>query len=109
MDSERIEELKKKGFHVGSVDQFLELTPEESTMIEIRLQLVDLVKSRREKRGLTQTELAASMGSSQSRIAKLESGDTGITIDFMIRALLQLGITKKELGKAFEEESGLTV
>jgi len=42
------------------------------------------------------------MGSSQSRIAKLEAGDPSTSLDLMIKTLLRLGISKKEIGKLLE-------
>ncbi|MEX0844694.1 MAG: helix-turn-helix transcriptional regulator [Balneolaceae bacterium] len=50
---------------------------------------------RSSKNGWTQQQLAESIGSSQSRIAKLEPGDSGISLYLMIKALLQLGTSKK--------------
>lgn len=85
---------------MGFAAEFLDLTPEEQTYIELRLNIVALVKSKRLKTGWTQEALAESIGSSQSRIAKLERGDPGVSMDLMIRALLRLGTTKEEIGRA---------
>lgn len=102
MDEKKRKELEEKGFHVGSAAEFLELTPEEESYIEIRLELSNLVKSRRNKIGWTQEQLATAIGSSQSRIAKMEAGDSGITLDLMMKALLKLGVSKQEIGKFLE-------
>jgi ribosome-binding protein aMBF1 (putative translation factor) len=99
MEKQKRKKLKEKGFEVGSAGEFLELSPEEETYIDIRLDISELVKSRRSKMGWTQQELADAIGSSQSRIAKLEAGDPGISLDLMIKALLQLGTSKKEIGE----------
>lgn len=104
MDEQKRKELEEKGFKVGSAGEFLELTPEEESYIDIRLDIRDLVKSQRNKKGWTQQQLAESICSSQSRIAKLEAGDPGISLDLMIKALLQLGTSKKEIGKMLEGE-----
>lgn len=94
--------LKEKGFRTGSTSDFLNLSPEEEAYIEIRLAIYDMVKSRRTKKGWTQSQLARTIGSSQSRIAKLETGDPGVSLDLMIRALLQLGVSRVEIGKLLE-------
>ncbi len=104
MDKKKRQQLEEKGFRVGSAADFLELTPEEEAYIDIRLDISNMVKSQRAKRGWTQEQLARAIGSSQSRIAKLEGGDPGISMDLMIKALLRLGTSKKQIGKLLEGE-----
>ncbi|MGE3667863.1 MAG: helix-turn-helix domain-containing protein, partial [Steroidobacteraceae bacterium] len=43
--------------------------------IELKLALSDRLKSLREKKAITQVEMAKLISSSQSRVAKMESGD----------------------------------
>ncbi|MGM0506570.1 MAG: helix-turn-helix domain-containing protein [Bacteroidota bacterium] len=102
MKENKRRQLEKKGFQVGSTSEFLGLTPEEEAYINIRLDLSSLVKSQRTIKQWTQEQLAREIGSSQSRIAKLESGDAGVSLDLMIKALLQLGTTKKQIGQLLE-------
>jgi DNA-binding XRE family transcriptional regulator len=104
MDKKKRKQLEDKGFRVGSAADFLELTPEEEAYIDIRLDISNLVKAQRAKREWTQEQLARAIGSSQSRIAKLEGGDPGISLDLMIKALLRLGTSKKQIGKLLEGE-----
>lgn len=104
MEKKKRKQLEEKGFRVGSAAEFLELTSEEAAYIDIRLDISGLVKSQRAKSGWTQKQLARAIGSSQSRIAKLEGGDPGISMDLMIKALLQLGTSKKQIGKLLEGE-----
>ncbi|MFW6347764.1 MAG: helix-turn-helix domain-containing protein [Cyclonatronaceae bacterium] len=104
MEKKKQEQLEQKGYRTGSAAEFLALTPEEEAYINIRLDISNMVKAQRTKRGWTQTQLARSIGSGQSRIARLEGGDPGISMDLMIRALLQLGISKKQIGKLLEGE-----
>jgi ribosome-binding protein aMBF1 (putative translation factor) len=105
MDKKKRKQLEEKGFRVGSAVDFLGLTPEEEAYIDIRLDISNMVKTQRAKRGWTQEQLARAIGSSQSRIAKIEGGDPGISLDLMIKALLRLGTSKKQLGKLLEGES----
>jgi len=104
MDKKRQQQLEEKGFQVGSTADFLDLSPEEEAYIDIRLDISNMVKAQRAKRGWTQQQLARAIGSSQSRIAKLEGGDPGISMDLMIKALLRLGTSKKQIGKLLEGE-----
>jgi ribosome-binding protein aMBF1 (putative translation factor) len=92
--------LERAGWRAGSADEFLELSGEEQTLVEIKLALADAVKKQREKHSLSQGALAARMKSSQSRVAKIEAGDPTVSLDLLVRAVLAAGATKKELGKA---------
>ncbi|HKK44486.1 MAG TPA: helix-turn-helix domain-containing protein [Balneolaceae bacterium] len=102
MNKQKRKKLKEKEFCVGSAAEFLDLTMEEEAYIEIRLAVSNMIKTQRTKRGWTQAQLARAMGSSQSRIAKLEAGDPSTSLDLMIKTLLRLGISKKEIGKLLE-------
>ena len=63
--------LEKKGWKIGSVDEFLGLSPEESAYIELKLNLSAKLRKSRTKQKITQTELANIIHSSQSRVAKI--------------------------------------
>ncbi len=91
--------LEKKGWRVASADHFLSLSAEESEYIELKLKLSQSLKEKRQQRGLTQVEAARVLRSSQSRIAKMETGDPSVSVDLLIRALLTMGATPKELGR----------
>ena len=53
----------------------------------------------RERRGFTQAALAKHLGSSQSRIAKLEAADTSVSVDLMIRSLISVGAGPADIAK----------
>ena len=98
METQKQKKLEEKGFRIGSASDFLELSPEEETYIEIRLEISGLVKSQRKNRGWTQLQLARIIGSSQSRVAKMEAGEPSTSLDLMIKTLLHLGISKAQIG-----------
>ena len=50
-------------------------------------ELANLVRKRREQLRWTQTDLSRAMGSSPSRICKLEAGDASVAPSLMLRAL----------------------
>jgi len=54
----------------------------------------------RKKQHMTQDQLAKKIHSSQSRVAKMEFGDPSVSLDLLIRSLIALGASKKELAKA---------
>jgi hypothetical protein len=93
------QKLEAAGWRVGSVSDFLNLSPEETAIVEMKLALAAGVKRRRIARGVTQGELASRLGSSQSRVAKLEGSDPSVSIDLLMRALLALGASRAELAR----------
>jgi DNA-binding XRE family transcriptional regulator len=99
MKKARRERLEASGWKVGTVAEFLALTPEESALIEIKLALSRRLRERRIKR-MTQTQLAEKIQSSQSRIAKAESGHSSVSLELLVRAMLATGASPKEIGKA---------
>ena len=92
--------LEAKGWKFGSAKEFLNLTDEDVEFIELHLALAALLAKRRKSRGYTQTEVADLIGSSQSRVAKMEAGDPSVSVDLLIRALLALGVNRGQVGRA---------
>lgn len=99
MDKKKIEELKRKGWKVSGIEDFLDLTEEEMAYIELKLKLSDMVRELREKKDLTQVEASKILQSSQSRISKMEAGDPSVSIDLQVKSLLALGASREEIGK----------
>ena len=100
MNNARKARLKAKGWRSGSVADFLGLSPEESYFVELKLRLADDLKLRRTRRRISQEQLAVLVGSSQSRIAKMERGDASVSIDLLVRSLLAMGAKPKDLGRS---------
>jgi transcriptional regulator with XRE-family HTH domain len=94
--------LEKAGWAVGSAYDFLELSHEERALVDLKLSLSAELRARRRRRRITQADLAERLGSSQSRVAKMEAGDPGVSIDLLVRGLLSMGVTKQELGRAVQ-------
>lgn len=107
MREEKQKRLKAKGWKVGNTREFLGLSPDEEAYVEMRLRLADGLKKRRLHRHMTQTDLAKIVGSSQSRIAKMESGDPAVSLDLLIRSLLALGASRKELARIISGSESL--
>ncbi len=99
MDSRKKKQLAHKGWQVGTVADFLGLSAEESAYIEMKLALSEKLKERRLEKELTQAQLAEAIDSSQSRVAKMEAGDPTVSLDLLVKSLLALGMSKKELGR----------
>jgi DNA-binding XRE family transcriptional regulator len=90
--------VKALGWKDGTVAEFLKLSPEESALIEIKLAWSRKLRELREQR-MTQAQLAKKLNSSQSRIAKAETGDSSVSIELLVRAMLATGATPKDIGK----------
>jgi ribosome-binding protein aMBF1 (putative translation factor) len=97
MRESKRKKLADKGWVTGSAKDFLGLTKDEEAYIELRLKLADGLKTKRQAKGVTQTQLAQSMKSSQSRVAKMESGDPTVSLDLLVKSLLSLGTSSKQL------------
>ena len=92
--------LEKKGWKLGSADEFLGLSAEEAAYIEMKLALSEKLREKRVRKRLSQAAFARIIHSSQSRIAKMEAGDPTVSIDLLVKSLLALGVSKKELGRS---------
>jgi len=105
MREDKKQRLEAKGWRVGSAKEFLGLSVSEDAYIEIRLALATALKRRRVEQGVTQQDLARVVASSQSRIAKMEAGDTSVSLDLLIRTLLALGTSKRSLGSIISNKT----
>lgn len=100
MDIAKRQRLEAAGWRVGDAADFLELSSEEVAFIEIKLSLSRQLKELRVKHNLTQTELAKKINSSQSRVAKMEAGDSSVSLDLIIRTILAVGGTREDVAIA---------
>jgi ribosome-binding protein aMBF1 (putative translation factor) len=100
MNSNKRKKLESAGFRVGSVEELLDLSQDEMALIELKVRLVRMVRPARDAAGVTQGELADRIGSSQSRIAKMEAASPHVSLDLICRALLALGVTPRGIGQA---------
>jgi len=98
-DAAKCKRLAAAGWRSGDAADFLELTAEEAAFVELRLALAGYLRELRVQRALTQGEVARRLGSSQSRVAKMESADATVSLDLLIRGLLALGATPEDIGR----------
>lgn len=97
MKSQKRKALEQAGYQVGDAEDFLELTLEERQLVDLRLALARQVRRLREARKMTQSQLASKLGSSQSRVAKIESATASVSLDLMMRGLFAVGGTLEDL------------
>ena len=99
MKTSKQKKLEAAGWKVGSASDFLELTDAEEMLVNIKLSLASKVKELRIKRKITQQQFAKLLGSSQSRIAKLEKADRSVSVELLMRSLVTLGASRSQIGK----------
>jgi ribosome-binding protein aMBF1 (putative translation factor) len=97
--ADKRKKLEAAGWRVSDAREFLGLTAGEAEFVEIKLALARRLRELREERNWTQAELARHVGSSQSRVAKMEAADSTVSVDLLVRSLLTAGADRRELGR----------
>ncbi len=105
MNSAKKARLEAAGWKVGTADEFLGLSKEEANYVECKLALAQRLRARRIRRNLTQTALARRIGSSQSRVAKMEAGDASVSLDLLIKSFFATGAGRRQLARAIAARS----
>jgi DNA-binding XRE family transcriptional regulator len=91
--------LTARGWKIGDAAEFLGLSAEEQAYIELRFRLAEGLRRRRLREERTQADLARAVRSSQSRVAKMEAGDPSVSLDLLIRSLIALGASRRDLAR----------
>jgi DNA-binding XRE family transcriptional regulator len=99
MNNNKKKRIENKGWVIGDTKEFLNLSPEEVAYVELKLLLGKNLQNTRRQKNITQEKLAKLIKSSQSRVAKMESGDPSVSLDLLIRSLLTLGASRKSLSR----------
>lgn len=106
MKTEKRRRLEKAGWQVGAPGDFLGLSPAEEKLIELKLELSQALLGRRQELRCSQAEVARLLGSSQSRVAKMEAGDPSVSLDLLVRAFFVLGGSKEDVGRTRPRRRG---
>jgi DNA-binding XRE family transcriptional regulator len=102
MKKQKVRIKKSKSEWVeGSVQEFLELSAADMEFIETRLAASRLLKSTRQQQKLTQEAVASKLHTSQSRVAKMEAGDSSVSLDLIFKSLFSLGVSRKRIAEVF--------
>ena len=104
MRPDKQKKLKSKGWTTGTVTEFLDLSSEETAYIELKCALSEKLKQQRQHKKMSQVVMAKRIKSSQSRVAKMEAGDPSVSLDLLVKSLLALGASRKDLAKVIYEK-----
>ncbi len=99
MHASKRKKLEAAGYKVGDVADFLNLSPEEAALIDVKVRLASQLVALRKKAKISQAVLAKRIGSSQSRVAKMEACDPSVSMDLMFKTAFALGASQEKVGK----------
>ena len=99
------ERLERAGWKVGETKEFLGLTEAEAALVEVRVSLARELRRRRLSKSLSQAALARRIGSSQSRVARMEAGHPSVSLDLLLRSLFTAGSTRSDIGRVIAKAS----
>jgi len=103
MDKAKRDRLTATGWRSGDAADFLELSAEEAAFVELKLALADYLRELRTRNAWTQAQVARRLGSSQSRVAKMEAADASVSLDLLVKSLLALGASRSEVGRVIAQ------
>ena len=89
--------IRAMGGRVTTVEEWLDLTPQEVAIIDMKIRLGEELKAQRKKKRLSQEKAAKILKTSQGRVSKMERGQA--TLDQLAWSLLILGESKKKVGR----------
>ena len=108
MNSAKKARLQAAGWQVGTAAEFLGLSKQEAVFVEMKLALARCLHALRVRRKLSQTRVAELVGSSQSRVAKMESGDPSVSVDLLLKSVLAIGGSPADVVRALSSRKKLT-
>jgi transcriptional regulator with XRE-family HTH domain len=100
MHAAKRKKLEAAGWKAGNAADFLGLSPIEEALVEMKVSLANAMRKLREANKLSQSALAKMIGSSQSRVAKMESGDSTVSIDLILKSMVTLGAQPDHIAMA---------
>ena len=89
--------LESAGYKVTDAAEWLELSPEEEVIVNMRVNFAMEIERVCKERGITQQALAEKIGTRQSGVARMLNNPSKVTIDSLIKTLLALGTTSKRI------------
>ncbi|MGB5398666.1 MAG: helix-turn-helix domain-containing protein [Thermoanaerobaculia bacterium] len=104
LEARKRERIEKMGGRVTTVEEWLELSPEEVAIIDMKIQLGEELKALRRSKKLSQEKAAEILNTSQGRVSKMERGQA--SLDQLAWCLLVMGKSRKALARAISGSAG---
>lgn len=99
MDTQTLKRLEEAGFVATSVAEFLGLSPAEEALVETKVRFTALLKQTRRAQKWTQAQLAKALETTQQTVARAERGGESVSLDFLLRSLVTLGLSLTDIGE----------
>src|SRR5689334_5950005 len=84
--------------------QLLSTASTAEVIDKMKFRLGIRLRTTRSRQGFTQSDLAEHLGSSQSRVSKMEAGDPSVSRDLLFMGLLAVGLTASDIGRILDVE-----
>ena len=104
LDAKKRERIEEMGGRVTTVEEWLELSPEEVAILDMKIQLGEELKALRRSKKLSQEKAAEILNTSQGRVSKMERGQ--VSLDQLAWSLLVMGKSRKALARAISGSVG---
>ena len=97
MNSAQSKRLKNAGWKQGNAEDFLGMSPEETQLLRIKLQLAREIDLQRKRKGLTQSAMAEQLDMKQSNVSRIAKNPSNVTIDLLFKILMSLGNSPRKI------------
>ena len=101
ISKEKRARIKAMGGRVTTVEEWLDLTPEEVAILDVKIRLGEELKALRKKKRLSQEAVAKMLHTSQGRVSKMEKGQA--SLDQLTWSLLVMGQSRRVLGRLIQD------
>src|SRR5262245_25013828 len=96
--------LERAGWSIGDAGDFLNLSDDERSCIETKLALAAGLRRWREHLNSRETRMDERLGSSESRLGKMECADSTVSTDLLLRSLFRLGASRRDVARLMSEK-----
>jgi len=97
MNAKKKKVLESAGYKITDASEWLELSPEEAAIVDMRVNFAMEIERICKSRSITQQALAEKIGTRQSGVARMLNHPSKATIDNLVRTLLVLGAPRKRI------------